>query len=226
MALGVAPIVSNARIIFPWPGASTDLDFVRRQYFWNGATRLESAFTTFTLNSATFVATGLDLSGATAPDITISLASLGFAGPPLAYATSYFLSSTPGAIRTYWQIDSGANTNRILFQVTTIPVASLQTISGNVVQSAHTPVGTGATAVRHGIACSVQTDDVELAANGTDAVADTLATMPIGLTTLRIGKNLTAATNPPGILSRLLIFTAVKTQADLNQLSTQIRDTP
>src|SRR4030095_15043927 len=74
---------ASAAVVFPWPGASADFDFVRRNYFWNGANRTEANFTTLVLNGATFGAQGLDFSTCTAnPDITVSLATLAITMPP------------------------------------------------------------------------------------------------------------------------------------------------
>jgi hypothetical protein len=228
MALGVAPIVSNAPIMFPWPGASADLDFVRRQYFWNGATRLESDFTALTLNGATFGAQGLDFSTCTInPVITLALAAkLNITMPPCVYAVAGYFLSTPGASKGFVQFDDATDNERFWALMTATPQINVQTVDGAVVQSTQFPgpIGVSSTA-RFGFCFSADTNDVKAAGNGTGATADTAATMPT-VTQLQIGKRNGPTTWPPAIISRMWIFTAVKNQADVNQLSTQIRDTP
>jgi hypothetical protein len=226
MALGVAPIVSNAVIAFPWPGASVDLDFIRRQYWWNGATRLESAFTTLTLNGATWTAQGLDFSACTAnPDITITLATLAITMPPCVYAVGGYFISTPAANKTLYQFDDATNNERFTLLLTTAPAMSMQVVDGNVQQSAQSPGSIVPATDRFGIATSAALNDVKAAGQGVGAGADTAATMPT-VTVLSFGHNRTVTTFPPAAISRMLIFPAVKTQAEINQLSAQIRDTP
>jgi hypothetical protein len=227
MGLGVAPIVSKAAINFPWPGAAADLDFVRRQYWWNGATRTEANFTTLTLNGATWTAQGLDVSTATTnPGITITLATLAITMPPFVYAFAGYYSSAPGTQRTILSFDDGTNNERTFLNVLTAPNITTLVIDGGVQQSSQNNAITVPSAtVRFGIAFSAQLNEVLSAGNGSGATADVVATMPT-VTTLRLGANVAATSWPPAVLSRLLIFTAVKTQADVNQLSAQIRDTP
>lgn len=227
MGLGVAPFSLQAPISFPWPGVAADLDFVRRQYWWNGATRLESAFTTLVLNGATWEARGLNISTATTnPDITISLATLNIAMPPCVYAFSGYFLSTPAANKTTFQVDDGTNNERFLVNMQTTPALSMQTIDGGVSQSTQNPGSIVSGVDRFGVAFSAALNDVKAAGQGVGAAADTAATMPT-VTTLRLGRNITATTFPPAILSRLLIFAAAKAlQTDVNQLSLQVRDTP
>jgi hypothetical protein len=211
---------------FPWTGASADLDFVRRRYFWNGASRTEANFTTLVLNGTTFGAQGLDFTTATAnPDITLALAAaLNITNlPPVCYAVAGYFVSTPSGGKTLLQFDDGTNNERFYMNTQATPLIQVQTIDGGTSQSAQGPGSIAPGPSRFGICFSADTNDVKAAGNGIESTADTAATMPT-VTTLRLGRNITAGTFPPAILSRLVIFTATKTQAEVNQLSVQIRD--
>jgi hypothetical protein len=217
---------SAAPVVFPWPGAAADLDFVRRQYFWNGAARTEANFTTLVLNGATWGVQGLDVSTATVnPDITISLATLAIAMPPCVYAFAGYFLSTPAASKTILEFDNASNNERFFVNLTSGPQIQVQTVTGGVSQASQTPGSISTPSTRFGIAHSAQLNEVLAAGNGIGAAADVVATMPT-VTTLRLGANAGAGNWPPAILSRLLIFSAVKIQADINQLSIDVRDTP
>jgi hypothetical protein len=211
-------------IAFPWPGAAADLDFIRRQYRWNNASRTEADFTTLVLNGATWGPQGLDFSTATSnPSITITLAALGMTMPPCCYAVGGYFLSTPAATKVLLQFDDTTNAERFVVHMNTVPVVNLQTFDNSVAQSNQSPGSIAPGASRFGLAVSAQLNEVLGSGNGTDATADSVATMPT-VTQLRLGCNATAATFPPGILSRLVIFTAVKAQAEINLLSRQMRD--
>jgi hypothetical protein len=207
-----------------WPGAAVDFDFIRRRYYWNGLTRSEANFTTLVLNGATWGAQGLDFSTCTVnPNITITLAALGIAMPPCVFAMAGYFLSTPAATKAFFEFDDGTLNERFVVNLVVNPLVNLQVIDGNVGQSVQNPGTINTPSVRFGIAFSAQLNEVLAAGNGIAVGADTVATMPT-VTTLRLGCNAAAGTFPPAILSRLVIFTAVKTQPQVNQLSIDIRD--
>jgi hypothetical protein len=210
---------------FPWVGASADLDFIRRQYRWNNASRTEADFTTLILNGATWGAQGLDFSSCTInPNVTITLAALGLAMPPCVFAFAGYFLSAPATTKSIVTIDDGTAAERFFLGALATPIINLQTLDGNVSQASQNPGAIApAPGVRFGLAYSVDLNDVKAAANGIDAPADTVATMPT-VTTLRLGAGIPAGSFPPVIMSRLVIFAAVKTQAEVNLLSAQIRD--
>jgi hypothetical protein len=216
----------SAPAVFPQPGVAVDLDFIGRRYYWNGAERAEANFTTLTLNGATWEARGLNVSTCTVnPDITITLAALGLTMPPCVYGFAGYLLSVPAANKGVIHFDDGgAGAERFFLLVSPGPALSLQVTDNNVSQAS---LGLGVGIVnRFGLAFSAQLNEVLAAGNGTPATADVTATMPT-VTQLKLGVNATVAGSfPPAVLSRLWIFTAVKTQAELNAISTQIRDAP
>lgn len=220
----VASYYSAAFDVFPWLDSAADLDFIHRQYRWNNANRTEADFTTLVLNGATFGAQGLDFTTCTVnPNITITLAALGLAMPPCVHAAAGYFQSTPAANKTLYQFDDGTNAERFLCNLNVNPVVAFQVVDNSAVQSAQSPGSIGSAAgVRFGVAVSVQLNEVLAAGNGIAATADTVATMPT-VTQLRIGCNNAATSFPPGILSRIVIFSAVKTQSDINTLSAQIQ---
>jgi len=67
----------------PYTGAEVHLDFVNQRYYWNGAERLSSDFTTFTGASfGTGLAAGLTGSGTAANhDISLTIAAMGITAP-------------------------------------------------------------------------------------------------------------------------------------------------
>jgi hypothetical protein len=202
------------------------LDFVRRQYFWNGATRTEANFTTLVLNGATWGPQGLDFSTCSAnPNITISLATLAITMPPCVCALAGQFFSTPAALKILLEINDGTANERFAVSLLTNPIINLATVDGGVTQSSQNPGTINTPATRFGLAFSANLNDVKAAGNGVGATADTVATMPT-VTTLRLGANNTAGTFPAAVLSRLWIFTAVMTQPQINQLSIDIRDAP
>jgi hypothetical protein len=222
-AEAIPPLVPP--VVFPQPGVSADLDFVRRRYFWNGATRTEADFTTLTLNGATFGAQGLDFSTCSVnPSVTIALASLGITQPPCVYALAGYWPSAPSATKTIVQFDDGTDNERFVFNITNVPATALQTLDGGVSQS-NQNVGITPGAARWGVSYSAQLNDIKASGNGTAAPPDTVATMPT-VTTLRLGCRIAVGTFAPAIISRLWLYSAIKTQAELDLLSTQVRDAP
>lgn len=226
-------VISNyyAQQIPPFPqlGVVADLDFIGRQYFWNGAMRREADFTSLVLNGATWTAQGLDLSTCSAnPDIRITLAALGITLPPCVFALAGYWPTAPAATKVVMQFDDGTDANRIMMSVVTTPNLNMQITDATVQQSSQNPGSIQPGAARWGVSFSAALNDVKASGNGsvTGSPADTAATIPT-VTTLRLGcRALTAGTFPPAVLSRLWIYTAVKTQAELNLLSVQIRDAP
>jgi hypothetical protein len=214
-------------LVFPQPGVVIDLDFIRRRYYWNGALRTEGDFTTFVLNGATFEARGLNISTCSVnPNITISLAALGLTMPPCVFGFGGYLLGTPAGNRYFFQVDDGTDNERFLLFGNNTPTVVSQTIDGGVLQSQSFPGSIGSSTQRFGFAFGAQLNDVKTAGNGTGAAQDTAATMPT-VTTLRLGCQVTAApTFPPAVLSRMWIYSAVKPQAEINQLSIDVRDAP
>lgn len=207
-------------LAFPAPSAAIDLDFVNRRYWWNGALRAESEFTTFALNGSTFDAVkGLNI--ATGIDVTLALAGLGTFVPG-ACACAVYHAAAPASTKGYFALDDGTNLQRAgIVQVTT---AALQlnvvnsTVQGNVTGGVTTALNT-----RHGYAASYDLNDFKAAGNGSGGTPDTVGTLPATATTLRIGKNFVAGSEALGALSRLVLYPATKTQAELNALSTQMQ---
>lgn len=216
MAIEITPATP-----FPATGASIDLDFVNRRYYWGGSTKTEAQFTTFNLNGSTFDANGLTPSATI--DVTIALSGLGsFASGTQAIAI--YNSAIPGTARQWAQIDDGSNTNRCGWQQQTTGRLNA-IIAVSTVQSTQTPAGTETLGVRHGGAFSYQTDLVVMASDGVAAGADNLATMVTTATTLRIGKGATASSNALGSIARLVFYTTVKTQAEVNAMSIAMQTT-
>jgi hypothetical protein len=221
---GVIPtILSIGRgIVFPWTGAAADLDFVRRQYYWNGAIRTEANFTTLVLNGATWGAQGLDFSTCSVnPDITITLAALGITMPPCVYAYAGVFVSAPASVKTILEFDDGTDNEKFFTGTQVGPNINTQTIDGGVQQSVVNIANT--VGVRYGFANSAQLNEILCARNGAAGASDVAATMPT-VTRLKLGAGPSATTFAPAIISRLWIFTAVKTQPQVNQLSIDIRD--
>jgi hypothetical protein len=217
------PAVRSGAPFVPYQGAAADLDFIGRRYYWNNALRTEADFTTLVLNGATWGPQGLDFSTCTAnPNITITLAALGLTIPPCVFAAAGYFLSTPAANKILLEINDGTLIERFAVNMLPAPAINLQTVDNNVGQSSQSPASIGPSASRFGIAFSAQTNEVLSAGNGVGAIADTVATMPT-VTTLRLGANSTAGTFPPAILSRLVTFLGVKSQADVNNLSLQMQ---
>lgn len=209
-----------APVWLPYTGAAIDLDFVAQKYWWGGAEKTTADFTTYALNGSTFDATGLTPSATI--DVTLALAGLGTFIPG-ALAAALTMASAPPSGRHFVALDDGTTTERISFTATVTPQLSVQIYDGNVNQTNSPLTGAGALATRHGTALSYATNDIKMSANGTTTTQDVVATMPT-VTTLRIGKLASGATNPVGAIARVVVFTAVKTQAELNALSTALRD--
>jgi hypothetical protein len=204
--------------IFPWPSAAIDINFVARRYYWGGAEKLEANFTTFVLNGSTLDANGLTPTGTV--DITLALAGLGTYVPG-SWGMAFYTLGLPTVTGTYFQIDSGANTNRIAAQHSSINARLTTTVvTANVGQTNQSVAGTETTGSRLGAALSYVTDNVLHSANGASATADTVATMPAGITTLRIGRNANVSTQPNGTIARIVLFTAAQAnQAAVDALS-------
>jgi hypothetical protein len=211
-----------ALVPFPWPAAAIDINFVARRYWWGGAEKLEANFTTFILNGSTFDANGLTPTGTV--DITLALAGLGTYVPG-SWGMAFYVLGLPSVTGSYFQIDSGANTNRVAAQHSSINARIAATVVvGNVSQSNQGLFGSDATGTRLGSAHSYTTDNVMASFNGTGATPDTLATMPV-VTTLRIGRNVNANTQPSGTIARIVLFTAAQAdQAALDRLSAAMSD--
>jgi hypothetical protein len=216
----------SAPAVFPQPEVAVDLDFIGRQYYWNGAQRSEADFTSLVLNGATFGPQGLDFSTCSAnPNITISLATLGLTMPPCVYGLAGYFISTPATAKVVLEIDDATQNERFIVTANSTGVINVQTIDNNVNQASQNPGSITPGSARFGIAYSANLNDVKASGNGTGATADTVATMPT-VTTLRLGASVFATSFPPAILSRLWMYSAVKTQTEINTISTQIRDAP
>lgn len=206
---------------FPYAGAAIDLDFKQRRYWWGGAAKTEGSFTTFVLNGSTFGPNGLTPSDTI--DVTLSLAGLGTFTPG-AFAAAVTHASAPAAAKIYAQIDDTTSTNRIFLLQNTTLVLGGNVISSNATVATLGPTsGTSALGVRHGYAASYAANNFKAAGNGVAATPDTAGALP-AVTMLRIGRGIGAANAALGALGRLLLFTAEKTQAELNALSTAMRD--
>lgn len=205
----------------PYVGAAIDLDFVAQRYWWGGAEKRTGDFTTYVLNGSTFDANGLTASSTI--DITLALAALGTFVPG-AFAAAIYHTSAPAGVKAFFGLDDGTTTERVnLSQNVTTATLLLSVVDGNVAQSNINNAGSGTLGVRIGCASSYQTNDMKSSVNGTGATADSVGTMPT-VTTLRIGKTTAASSNALGSIARVVAFTAVKTQAELNALSTALRD--
>lgn len=208
---------------FPFPGALVDVDFRRQRYWWSGAEKLTSDFTSFNLSGATIDRRGL-LPSATV-DITLALAGLGtFVPGSLAFA--FTNTAAPAAQRVFFSIDDGTNNNRIQILQPTNLAFTFAVAVGNVLQAAINPVAIASNALNvcHGAAASWATNDFKAAANFLPATADTAGTVPAP-TILRFGRSTVASSDPTGsgILARLALFSTQPTQAELNALSSLIR---
>lgn len=210
-------------LTFPAPGAAVDLDFIARRYWWGGSSKTEGDFTTFALNGSTFDATGLTPSATI--DVTLNLAALGTFIPG-SHASACFHQAAPASVRIFWQIDDGTVINRIFVSQNTTPRLISQVQQASTPQSVHNIVGTDVLGVRHGLASSFTTDLVMASANGVNGTPDTAAVMPTTANILRIGKSTAANTNPLGSVARVILYTANKTQIQLQELSLAVRDGP
>lgn len=204
---------------WPWPGAGIDLDFIRQRYFWGNAVRRTSEFTTYTLNGSTFDNNGLTPS--TTIDVTLALTGLGTFVPGSVIMVGRN-SAAPGATKEWYVLDNGTTNERSgIIQESAGSWALLINTAASAV--ANISVGSSlALGLRHGFVGSYDTNDCKAASNYVSGTQDTVAAMPT-ITTLRIGKNTGASTNPSGAISRLILFTSTKLQGEMLALSQAIR---
>jgi hypothetical protein len=203
-----------------WPlsGATVDLDFVAQRYWWSGGKKTTADFTTFTLSGSTF--DGLGLTPSDTIDVTLALAGLGTFIPG-AWAYAITQTAAPVANRAWVHLDDGTVSERVAAYQTTGPQQSLAVADGGVAQAAIFVAATSLN-VRHGCCGSYATNDIKFAANGFQGTQDTVATMPT-VTTLRIGREPGVAA-PLGSIARVILFTAAKSQGDVNAISIAMRD--
>jgi hypothetical protein len=209
-------IIAAQGLAWPYPGAAIDLDFAGQRYWWGGSPKQTTDFTTWTLNGSTFNINGLTPTATI--DVTLSLSGLGTYVPG-AIAAGVYPTGSPASTKGWCGIDDGTTNERVSITQNSSGQVTTFTVDGGVTQAA--PVGgapSGTTNVRHGVALSYALNDVKSSFDGLAGTADTVATMPT-VTTLRIGKLSTASSQPTGALARVVAFTGVKTQAELNALA-------
>lgn len=116
------------------------------------------------------------------------------------------------------QLDDGSASNRHLIGI----VASSQNITaltsaGGATQANPTLAGSGITLYK--AAYRANMNDFRQATNGVLSAADTSGALPSGLTTLRIGKNVSATGFMNGYVRRVVLDTAVKSDAELQAVT-------
>lgn len=202
--------------IFPWPRAALDWDFVKRRYWWGGQERHTGQFTTFTLNASIFSQYGLTPS--TTIDVTLALSGTTFTLPGTLAARLYQTSNAPGgATRHPVILDDGTNAERMGFTVNASNGnMACTTVDGNVTQAA--PALGSILNIFSGVAGFSDTNNFLYSRNGQGGTADTSGSLPT-VTTLRLGKSITASTEYVGAISRVLLFSGVRTQGELNELT-------
>lgn len=216
--------MSRRRLFFtrkrpwPFPACSVDIDFVNQRYFWSGAYKATSNFTTYTLNGSTFGPGGLTPTDTI--DVTLTLPAETYV--PGSYCAAFTHASAPGTSRTIFQLDDGGNTNRVtLQQATSLLLTNSVTVS-NVSQASATASATAPTGIRHGFASSYDTNDFRFSGNGVAGTADTSGTIPT-VTRLQIGRS-AGGTACTGAIGRIVLFNAVKTNFELHALAVAMRD--
>jgi hypothetical protein len=130
-------------------------------------------------------------------------------------------SDVDGGVGNYfWSLSDGTNSN--LIHVSEVNSIRSQIITAGVVQFDTSVGAEPATGVFIKAALGFASNDVRLARDGTLGTADTVATMPLGITTLRVGLRGDAivSTTLNGHIKRLTYFPTRRTDADLQVLST------
>jgi hypothetical protein len=210
----------GSRENFPFDGSILDLDFVNQRWFWGGAAKSIADFTTFTLNGSTFG--GLGLTPSTTIDVTVALAGVGTVVPGV-MAGVFAHNALPAGNRIVAVLDNGTNNESIVYLQTPGSALSCQVITGGVSQSnVGANIAASALNTPHAFAGSFDANNFLSSTNGVAGNADVSGTLPT-VTTLRIGKNVSANTEALGAIARLVLFTAAKTQAELNQICFTLR---
>lgn len=211
--------VTTIPAVFPYPGTIVDIDFINLQQFWGGALKTPGDFTTYALNGSTF--DGFGLAPTATVDITLALAAAGFTPPGTLVAQLYPTSIPTGAIRRPVELHDGSTNNRVSFhQVLTNGNLNPVVIASGVTQAATSTLF--ALNTMHGAGISFQTDDVLFSRDGITLAEDTDgATIP-PLTTMQIGKGIDANTQFAGKIARILLFGAVLSQDELDDVTTTL----
>ncbi len=224
--LGSAPAAAAAPAAWsPYAGSAVHLDFINQKYYWSGAEKLISDWTSST--GATFDSNGLIGTGTAADyDIRIPFSAFGVSAP--------FVMVT--VFRTGASIASGSVI--INLEATTLPAQnnSRHVLSGGSILQHGTVVSNVSQALQSGpspaintiysMGTLIQTNLFRNSVSGATAGAeDTSGTLPTHVT-LRLLESGTAASPFPGHIRHILFFQnsggSEISQADLNTLTTAL----
>jgi len=208
---------SGSRRWAPLTGAALHLDFVNRKYYWNGAERLATDFTSFT--GGTFSSTGL-VTDATAAsrDINIAAASHGLSYP-LAVIVNFTANSSADQLAVSINADTS---NYVGLGKDSINRGRSQVITGGSTV-ADRFIAAGVPGVRETLGSNFETNNILQSLNGaTGAAADTSATLPtMGALIISERPNNTQPFN--GTIHHIVIASGAKTQAELNALTAAVQ---
>jgi hypothetical protein len=210
---------------FPYPEASAHFDFVRRRYFWAGVEHREAEFTTFTNPSfGTQHLAGLTpIVAGTVTELAFSALGLAF---PLCMAAVFMPTAMPGLEAGLVTVDDNvANTNSVHLSHSTVPGArSVVRTATVVVATLNSTNPTAGLYTRNAVAGNYETNNILASLNGgaNGFVADTVAGLPAGLTTVRFGKRIQAATELLGTLRHGLFFSGARTQGQLDAITANL----
>lgn len=226
-ALGDVAEARRRRHVQGWvfPGAIADLNFARQRYWWNGAERFPSDFSSFVLGGGTLNNSGLTPASDTV--ITVSLAATGFALPGIMACAVNQSSNAPGGVsRSPCCLDGGSTAEEVAFLQAAASGNLTALVNDDAAgQTAFTaPVAT-TLGIPWGLAVSVDTNSVLFASQGRAATADTSATLPT-LTILRLGKTTTASSQYVGSIPRVILINGAGTQGYLNFLTSRLQAAP
>ena len=199
----------------PIAGASVDLDFRNRQYYWGGAPKGQADFTSFSLSGGcSHGSDGVILDGTAGNfDVSVSTATLGISFP-CALIAKFTPAVVDGTGRAAASIGSGT-LNYTAVGLHTNNGARVYVLVSGGAQAAliNTTLSAG---IAYTVGGNIETNNVLQSINGsTGAAADTSATLP-SITALTIGETVSGGTPFNGTVHRVVVIAGALTQAALN----------
>lgn len=204
----------------PYPGAAVHLDFVNRQYYWNGARRIEADFSAFTGGSfGTGDAKGFIPAVDASHNVKIAWADLGISAPFCMVSVSR--PTSIGAHQNLFRLLSDANNYAFHFVLSSGIARTTVSITAGTQAQLNGPTLSANTV--YSWASNIETDAIRASVNGANAgAADTSATLP-DITELVVGHSGSNTLPFLGSIRHLMLFTGSHDQTTLNTLTATLQ---
>jgi hypothetical protein len=191
----ISPADADGDDSYTGDGATVDIYVWGAQHEDDG-TVIPSSYIKTTTAAATRVADALTYTTATHSTSKVALSARAYLGP----------SHNNTQAKQIVSVDDASNNNSVGISVTASDVCSTDVVSGGVAQASIAGSGDISDGAWHNVACTAIGTLVRQKVDGaTDGTDDTSATIPTGLTTLRVGCSTTSNTGQPLALIRDIV---------------------